>query len=169
MDTVRTFLAHAVVLENDAAERYDELADAMETHNNPEVCELFRRMAGYSRLHLQEATEHAEKHAGGLPDLKPWEFQWPGEESPESGELDQSHYLMTVHHALKLALAAETGARDFYGQVARSTRNDEVRALAEEFTAEEAEHAELIEEWLKRYPAPEEGWDEDPDPPAPAD
>ena len=169
MDRVDVFLAHAVALENEAAERCDELADALETHHNAEVCELFRRLARYSRLHLQEATERAERHSGALPDLKPWEFQWPDSESPESAALDQSHYLMTVHHALELALAAETRARDFYEQVARTTGDDTVRALAEEFTAEESEHVTLVEDWLQHYPAPEAGWDEDPDPPAPAD
>jgi hypothetical protein len=35
--------------------------------------------------------------------------------------------------------------------------------------AEEREHVRLIEDWLARFPAPEAGWDEDPDPPSIAD
>jgi hypothetical protein len=34
---------------------------------------------------------------------------------------------------------------------------------------DEREHVRLIGEWLARYPEPEPGWDEDPDPPAVAD
>lgn len=168
-DDLGTFLAHAVVLEDEAATRYDELADAMEVHNNPEVEKLFRQMAKYSRLHRSEAIEHARNHAGGLPDLKPWEFEWPGDESPESGRLESSHYLMTPYHALELALAAEHSARDFYASVAASAKDSGIRELAEEFTAEESEHAEAIGKWLEQYPEPPEGWDEDLDPPVQVD
>ena len=161
-----SFLAHAVVLEDEAAERYDELADVMDTHNNDEVAELFRKMAGYSRLHRAEATEHAGRHAGGLPPLKAWEFHWPGRESPESAAMELSHYLMTPHHALKLALAAEIQARDFYAGVAEATDDPAIAALAREFAEEEGEHAEALEAWIARYPEPEPGWDEDLDPPA---
>ena len=163
------FLAHAVVLEDEAAQRYDELAEAMEVHHNPEVAGLFRKMAGYSRLHLAEAVQRAEEEAGGLPDLKPWEFAWPGDESPESGRMESSHYLMTPHHALKLALAAERSARDFYAGVAERAADPTLEELAREFAAEEDEHARALEQWLERYPAPPEGWDEDPDPPAAVD
>jgi rubrerythrin len=169
LEDLGTFLLHAVVLEDDAASRYDELADTMEVHHNDEVAALFRQMAGYSRLHLQEATEHATRYAGGLPDLKPWEFEWPGAESPESGQPESTHYLMTPHHALKLALAAEAGARDFYAGVAARARSEEIRKLATEFATEEAEHVEALERWLERYPPPRRAWDEDLDPPAAVD
>jgi rubrerythrin len=169
LDDLGAFLVHAVVLEDEAATRYDELADTMEVHHNDEVAALFRQMAGYSRLHLQEASEHAARHAGGLPDLKPWEFEWPGAESPESGQADASHYLMTPHHALKLALAAEESAHEFYAGVAGRASSAAIRELAAEFAAEEAGHAEALRKWLARYPAPPPAWDEDLDPPAAVD
>ena len=49
--TVALFLAHAIALEVEAAERYEELADVMEVHNNPEVAALFRQMSEFSRRH----------------------------------------------------------------------------------------------------------------------
>ena len=36
------FLAHAIALEHEAAERYLELADMMEAHRNDPVSALFR-------------------------------------------------------------------------------------------------------------------------------
>lgn len=161
-----SFLAHAVVLEDEAASRYEELAEAMDTHNNAEVAELFQRMAGYSRLHRAEATEHARLHADGLPALKAWEFHWPGNESPESAALELSHYMMSEHQALKLALAAEESAHKFYAGVADASQDPAIVALAREFAEEEGEHADAIRVWLQRFPEPEPGWDEDLDPPA---
>ncbi|MGY6587470.1 MAG: ferritin-like domain-containing protein [Wenzhouxiangella sp.] len=163
------FLAHAVVLEDEAAERYDELADAMDNHNNAEVAALFRKMAGYSRLHRAEAVDHARQHAGGLPPLKSWEFHWPDDESPESANLTLSHYLMTPHQALELALQAECSARDFYAGVAERSELPAIVELAREFAEEEGEHAEALEVWLKRFPKTQDDWDHDPDPPAAAD
>lgn len=163
------FLAHAVALENDAAERYDELADAMDTHNNEDVAELFRKMAYYSRKHLAEAAEYAREHAGGLPSLKVWEYEWPQKESPENAALESAHYLMTPYHALQLAKEAEVQARDFYRDVAEKAEDPEVVKLALEFTEEEGEHVEAIEEWILRYPEPEQGWDNDLDPPSEVD
>jgi len=163
------FLAHAVTLENDAAERYDELADAMDTHNNDEVAELFRTMAYYSRKHLAEAAEYARNHAGGLPSLKVWEYEWPEKESPENAALDSAHYLMTAYQALQLAREAEVHARDFYLSVAENAQDSEVTKLAKEFSEEEAEHVEAIDEWILRYPKPEQDWDEDLDPPSEVD
>lgn len=168
MDDLRLFLSHAVALEGDAAERYHDLTAALDVHNNPAVAELFERMEHYSRLHLAEARERADA-AGGLIRLKPWEFQWPDADSPEAAEFEASHYLMTPHQALKLALAAEHGAHRFYAGVRDATANSQVAALAAEFAEEEAGHARELEEWLKRYPPPDEDWDEDPDPPVSVD
>ena len=59
--TLPEFLAHAVALEHEAAERYLELADMMESYRNDEVSSLFRDMVGFSRLHCDEikARVHA--------------------------------------------------------------------------------------------------------------
>lgn len=168
-DDLGTFLLHTMVLEDEAAARYDELADAMEVHHNREVEDLFRQMAVLSRLHLNDATDHASLHAGGLPKLKPWEFDWPAQESPESGRLESSHYLMTPHQALQLALEAELSAHAFYDSVATQASEESIRILAAEFAAEEAEHAAALRRWLARYPKPPRGWDEDLDPPASVD
>ncbi|WP_440997034.1 ferritin-like domain-containing protein [Arhodomonas sp. SL1] len=168
MESVAFFLAHAVTLEEDAADRYDELADALEVHNNPDVVDLFRKMAHYSRLHLAEARERAEAE-GGLPKLKPWEYEWPGDESPESGAIEASHYLMTPAHALRLAHEAETRAHRFYAACAAGTENPSLRELAEAFAEEEAGHARELEGWMALYPEPPADWDEDPDPPVSVD
>jgi rubrerythrin len=168
MDDLRLFLSHAVALEGDAAERYHELTEALDVHNNPEVADLFRRMEHYSNLHLAEARERAEA-AGGVIRLKPWEFQWADGEAPESADLDATHYMMTAHHALKLALAAEKNAHRFYDGVRAVTTNPKVRVLAAEFAAEESDHARELEQWLEHYPPPDADWDDDPDPPVSVD
>jgi len=144
------FLAHACVLEEDAANRFSDLSESMKTYGNAEIAAFFGQMAKFSRMHLADAR--ARSGFRTLPDLKPEEFQWPDGESPESTSMEGSHYLMTVEYALDLALDSERRGQAFYAEVARSTTDSEVRMMAEEFAAEEAEHVAQLEVWAKRYP-----------------
>ena len=69
MTDLDTFLAYSVALEEEAAERHDELADMMDVHNNPDVAETFRKLAHYSRLHAQEIRDHSR--GANLPVIAP--------------------------------------------------------------------------------------------------
>jgi rubrerythrin len=159
---VATFLAHAIAMETEAAERYDELADVMEVHNNLEVAALFRQMADFSRLHGDSVRKRAEGH--DLPKLKSWEYRWDTPEPPEVGSPETAHYLMTPYHALDFALGNERRGHDFYAACAAESGDAEIRRLAGEMAAEEAEHVAELERWLARTPKPAPGWAEDPDP-----
>ena len=158
-----TFLAYSLALEEEAAERHDELADMMEVHNNPDVAETFRKLAHYSRLHAQEIRDHSR--GANLPVIAPWDFGWEGMEGPETGSIEDVDYLMSKVHALKIAMGNEQRAHDFYFDISRDSPDQDVRALAAEFAEEEKEHLALLEKWLASVP---ESGDEplfDPDPP----
>ncbi len=62
------FMAQALAMEIEAAERYAEFADAMETHNNLEVAALFRKMADIEGKHAtQIMAEMGWKEPPALP------------------------------------------------------------------------------------------------------
>ncbi|AWK86435.1 ferritin-like domain-containing protein [Azospirillum thermophilum] len=144
------FLAHACALEEEAANRFSDLAEAMKTYGNQEVASFFGKMAEFSRLHLAEARKRSGFR--DIPALAPEEFQWPDGESPEAASMEGSHYLMTVDYALDLALDSERRGQAFYAEVARTTGDPEVRMMAEEFAQEEAEHVAELERWVARFP-----------------
>lgn len=149
IDDVGTFLAHAIRLEADAAETYDQLAGQMEERANVSVAELFRKFAGYSRQHLAEARERAVRETGSVPQLGPGQYRWPDGRSPET-PMPEDVYRLTVRSALELALRTERAACDFYSAVAGQTGSMLVQELAHEFAEEEAEHVEALERWLQR-------------------
>jgi hypothetical protein len=60
MDSVEMFLAHTVRLEQEAALRFEKLADAMQTAGNGGVAQLFKSLAHFSRLHLADAKARSE-------------------------------------------------------------------------------------------------------------
>jgi rubrerythrin len=161
--SVAEFLAHAETLERESVERYAELADSMEVHNNPKVTELFRKLSHFGENHLNKVLQQI---AGlELPDIPPWDFKWNCPESPEAGCQDEVHYLMSIREALQFALHNEIRGRDFYAQVAETTPDPEVKAMAEEFTEEENEHVHLLEAWITNLTDPDAAPIEDPDPP----
>ncbi|HEB96181.1 MAG TPA: rubrerythrin [Sedimenticola thiotaurini] len=161
--SVPEFLAHAILLERESVERYEELADSMETHNNLEVAQLFRKLAHFGELHAHEVEHHAEGME--LPEIPPWDFKWSTPESPESGAMEEVHYLMGTREALEFALHNETRGRDFYAHVAETSPDPEVRRMAAEFTAEETEHVNILKSWLLNLTDAGEEPLEDLDPP----
>ncbi|MBB3263383.1 hypothetical protein FHW79_000979 [Azospirillum sp. OGB3] len=144
------FLAHACALEEDAANRFADLSEAMKTYGNADVAAFFAKMAEFSRLHLADARKRSAFR--DVPVLAPGDFQWPDDESPEAASMEGSHYLMTVDYALELALDSEKRGHAFYADVAASTTDPEVRMMAEEFASEEAEHVAELERWIERFP-----------------
>jgi rubrerythrin len=148
ISSVPEFLAHALELEVESVERYKELADSMEVHNNPEVAQLFHKLAQYSTLHAEEVRARAQGHE--LPAIPPWDFKWNLPESPESARMEEANYLMNTQQALELALHNEIRGRDFYADVASSSPDPEVRVLALEMEDEENQHVELLQRWISR-------------------
>jgi rubrerythrin len=138
------------------------LADQMETHNNSELAQMFRKFAGHEAHHAEGIRRQMEGMS--IPDLKPWELTWKGAEGPETVDIGELRYNMTPWHALQLALKAERNAYDFFDRIAAAASDPELRRWALEFRAEEEEHVELVLAELKKHPEPPSGWDEDPDP-----
>lgn len=157
--TLPEFLAHAIALEHEAAERYLELADMMEAHRNDEVSALFRDMVRYSRLHHDSIVLRAQGVA--LPTLRSWQYRW--REPPEAGGEEAFDPGLKAYDALRYARENEVRAMVYYEQAGQQTDDPEVRRLAAEFAAEETEHVQALEDWLARTPRPSAPWAQDPE------
>jgi len=158
-----TFLAYSIALEEEAAERHDELADMLDVHNNPGVAATFRKLAHYSRLHAQEIRNHSKGRK--LPVIAPWDFGWENMEGPETADIGDVNYLMNTAQALQIAMGNEQRAHDFYSEISRESADSEIKAMAGEFAEEEKEHLDLLKMWME---STDESADEqvyDPDPP----
>ena len=156
------FMTRAYTMELEATERYAQFAEQLETHNNREVAQLFRKLSAIEALHANRIL--AEMKWPSLPVLPP-AYAWDSLEAPETAPFASLHYLMQPWHALEIALRCELEAQKYYEGIAAGRAPKQVRAAAREMAAEEAEHVQLIREWMQRVPQPKAGWDEDPDPP----
>jgi rubrerythrin len=160
--TLGDLMAQALVMEMEAAQRYIDLGDAMDTHNNREVAALFRKMAGIESKHAaQIMAAMGWKEPPSLALAKP---NWESFEAPETTPGDEVHYLMQPYHALRLALVNEQRAERFFSRLARAATVESVRKAARELQAEEREHIALVKAWMKKTPKPDRYWANDPDP-----
>lgn len=165
--SIDALMAYAYALEVEASERYSEFADAMETHNNREVAELFRKLARIENLHAEHILEEMGWSSAPQPPSSGW--KWEGLEGPETAEHTDLHYLMQPYHALQIALHNERRAEAFFADLVKKAPSGRVRDAAKEMVAEETEHVRLVGEWLKRTPKPDTDWAVDLDPPRWAD
>lgn len=148
MDDIHLFLSHAIALEREAARRYDELADTMQTFGNSEVEQFFRRMGGFARAHLADAMARGGFRA--VPELAHGEYQWPDGTSPEQAAWAGIDAFTDLRSALLAALDGEQRSYAYYASIAATTRNPRVKSMAEEFASEEAEHVTEMEKWIAK-------------------
>jgi len=145
-DSVGLFLAYSIKLEEEAALRFDQLADAMQSAGNKDVGKLFRRLADYSRLHMKSARDRSGFH--DMPKFKPGEFNWPDIESPETAAIWAADPFIGREQALEVALEAESASLAYYRDILEKTQDPQVRRFAQEFADEETEHVAELRRWL---------------------
>jgi rubrerythrin/ferredoxin len=142
------FLGYAVKVEEDSAIHYEELSASMEQCGNLEVAKLFAQLARFSRLHLAEA----QKRASSIDVSKhvPPDYVWPDHVTPEYNELWAGDPALSRLDALRTALRGERLGYEFYYSVAGTSKDPTIRAAANEFVGEEAEHVRVLEAWITR-------------------
>lgn len=144
--TVDEFLSYAVKVEEDAAIHFERLTAKMAEAGNGDVAELFAQLGRYSRLHLDEAKAKAAKVDAKL-DL-PSSSAWPDHETPERTGLWAGDPQLSRYDALKAALQGERRGYEFYYAIAGTAQDAQIRALANEFVREEAEHVDKLKQWI---------------------
>ena len=146
METIERFLAYAVKVEEEAALRFGQLADAMRSCGNTDAAKLFGRLSDYSRMHLKDAR--ARSGFRDIPVLTPADYVWPDLESPETAAIWAADPFIGRDQALEVALAAETASFEYYTRLRDTTDDPEIRIMASEFADEEAEHVAELKKWI---------------------
>jgi rubrerythrin len=163
--TLEELLAHALLIEAEAEERYRDLAAQMEAHNNLEVANLFQKLAIYEGGHAAEIEARTDDMT--LPEYAAWDYSWETPESPELINTSAMHYLISPRSALDQARIAEQQAFDFFDHLARTAPNASLAEMAKIFAAEEKEHIAMIDDMLARLAPPRDNEEDDSDPPVP--
>ncbi len=152
--------AHSLIMLSETIERYDLFADQMEMVNNPKAAEIFLWLS--AKQSERAKTVEALSKGLHLPHIEPWNYNWDDAINVDANGHTSAHYMMTPHHTIKYAMQVESSAADFFSQI---NENDELKKLAQSFAFEALSFYKTLELELDKYPAPEEGWDDDDDEP----
>ena len=136
----------AVLVEEEAEERYGELAGSLEYHHTKEAAEFFRFMVGLEAKHGEELAATRQELFGDQPvnvdRSMLWDVEAPGYEAAQT--------FMSLQDALEVALAAETKAFELFDAALPEITDPEVRELFTELRQEEVEHMQMVREQMKK-------------------
>ena len=149
--SLRDALDLAVLVEEEAKERYEELADQLELHHTPEAASFFRFMANNEEKHRLElasrrrhlfADSPSTVHRGMIFDV-------------EAPDYSEAAIFMTPRQALAAARRSEEKAHGFFVELLAEIKEPEVAALFAELRDEEILHQELIDREIAKLPPDE--------------
>jgi len=138
----------AVLIEEEAKERYEDLAEQMELHHTPEAARFFRFMASNEEKHHAElaarrlalfGSEPARVNRGMLFEV-------------EAPEFDEVRVFMSVREALQVSFRAEKKAWVFFSEAAPRVQDAAVKELFIELRNEEVHHQRLVLAEMERTP-----------------
>ncbi len=146
--SLRDALDLATLIEEEALERYDELALQLEVHHTPEAAAFFRFMARQEAKHCATLAQRRARLYGTSPRTVTRDMIF----DIEAPEYDAARAFMSLRQALETALAAERKARAFFADALAGLADARVRALFEELHGEEIEHERLVQAEIDKLP-----------------
>ena len=146
----------AVLIEDEAKERYEEFAAQMEQHRTPEAATFFRLMAVNEAKHGQELADRRSQLFGGQTPTVTRAMIF----DVEAPDYDEARAFMSPRQAMKAALASEVKAHAFFVAALPALKDAQVRTLFEELRDEEVLHQTLVKAELAKLP-PDSGLSDD--------
>jgi rubrerythrin len=144
----------AILIEEEAKDRYAEFVDQMEVHRTPEAAQFFRMMVDNEAKHEAALTASRASLFQGAPRhvsrAEIWDIEAP--------EYDQTRAFMSARQAMGVALQCEIKAYDFYAAALPHARDNEVRKLFLRLRDEELAHQEMVRKEIAKLP-PDPGID----------
>jgi len=139
----------AILIEEDAQNRYEEFAKQIGSTRNDDAGNFFASMAENEAKHGRELVAQRKNLFGSNRSVVTQDMISEIYEG-EAPEYDQVRSFMSTRHALEVALTSETKAYDFFDKALASIKNEDVKKLFTELKSEEAAHQNLIKDLLKK-------------------
>ena len=138
----------AILVEEEAEERYQEFAHQMDVHHTPDAAAFFRFMAGNEARHREQLALRRAGEFGEAPPRVTRSMLW----DVEAPDYDQPRAFMSARRAMEVALASEKKAHEFFLLALPHLTEVTVRNLFEELRDEEVLHQSLVREAMRALP-----------------
>jgi len=146
--TLRDALDLAILIEQEAEDRYKEFAHQMELHHTPEAARFFGFMAQNEAKHGAQLLDRRTKLFADAPRVVTAAMLW----DVEAPDYDEARAFMSTRAAMQSALHSEEKAHAFFVEVLPHLKDPEVIALFTELRDEEVLHQTLVKEQLEKLP-----------------
>ena len=154
---LRDALDLAIIIEEEAKERYAAFTRIVGGRYAGDATEVFRRMAINEEKHGTQLAELRRSLFADAP-RRVTRDQVDEVEAPDWGRV---RVTMSARRAMEIAIESETKAWEFFSEASRAATDPKVRRLFMDLREEEREHREMLQRRLPDFPA-EVGIDEDP-------
>ncbi len=151
----------AILIEEEAEERYQELANLVGGRYPGDAADVFRSMAFNELKHGRQLGERRKRLFGDAPRKVDRSMLW----EIEAPEYSKPRVYMSPREATEVGMACEQKARDFFAAALPGLRNEEVRALFTELHAEEQQHYDTLARHLADLPVGPDVEEQDADEP----
>jgi rubrerythrin len=138
----------AILIEEEAKERYEEFSRIVGGRYAGDAADMFRSMATAETKHRNELVERRRSLFGDAPRRVSLEALYDVE-APDRGA---PRVFMSARQAMEVALSSEEKAYDFFDEAIPRVSDAKVKALFEELRQEERRHRDMVQERLGRLP-----------------
>jgi len=145
---LRDALDLAILIEEEARERYQEFERLVGDRYPDGAGEVFRRMAVNEAKHHDQLLERRKK-LFGRQKVRVSRDLFDDVEAPDRGK---PRTFMSARQAMEVALEAEEKAFDFYAAALKHVKDAKVKKLFTELKAEESQHKRLLKARLVKMP-----------------
>lgn len=159
--TLMDALDLAILVEDEARERYEEFARVVGGRYAGDASDMFKLMATYEQKHGAQILERRRRLFGDAPPRLSREdiFQ------VEAPDRTAPRVFMSARQAMEVALDSEEKAYAFFEQALPHIGDSDVRALFEELRDEEVQHQQFVKDRMAKLPAGPDLTDEEADQP----
>ncbi len=145
---LRDALDLAILIEEEAAERYSEFAKIVGGRYEGDASDAFKEMAGYETKHRDTLLERRKKLFKRAARRVSMEML-NDVEAPDRGK---PRVFMSPRDAFEVALESEEKAYDFFADALEHVKDRQVRKLFQSLMEEEAQHQALLKRKIRRLP-----------------
>ncbi len=145
---LRDALDLAALIEEEARDRYEELAAQMENQHTSDAAAFFHVMVKNEAKHGEELAARRKALFGDTPRRVDRSLLW----DVEAPAYETVRAFMSLREALGVALDAEVKAYNFFCEAIKLPVAEPVKKLFEELRDEEAIHQELVNRQLAKLP-----------------
>ncbi len=138
----------AVLIEEEAQERYQLLARQVGGRYAGDAADAFRAMADKEAAHGRALSERRRRLFGDAPRTVTRDML----QEVEAPDLGAPRVFMSARQAMEVALASEQKAREFFDQALEVVRDPKVRQLLAELREEEVQHEAWARARIEKLP-----------------